>query len=78
MRQRKDDVCELERICYEAALPHRPGRGELRRRGRPGRYAVWSPMTAGDGNCVVDVGDDLGALLEKYHLSAERLCVLEC
>ena len=54
------------------------GEGSSAAAGGPGRYAVWSPMTAGDGNCVVDVGDDLGALLEKYHLSAERLCVLEC
>ena len=54
------------------------GEGGSAAAGGPGRYAVWSPMTAGDGNCVVDVGDDLGALLEKYHLSAERLCVLEC
>lgn len=53
------------------------GEGNSAAAGGPGRYAVWSPMAAGDGNCVVDVGDDLGALLEKYHLSAERLCVLE-
>lgn len=53
------------------------GEGSSAAAGGPGRYAVWSPMAAGDGNCVVDVGDDLGALLEKYHLSAERLCVLE-
>lgn len=46
--------------------------------GGPGRYAVWSPMSSGDGNCIVDVSDDLGALLEKYRLSSDRLCILDC
>ncbi len=46
--------------------------------GGPGRYAVWSPMSAGDGHCIIEVGDDLGALLGKYSLSSDRLCTLDC
>ena len=34
-------------------------------------------MSAGDGHCIVEVGDDLEALLGKYRLGADRLCVLE-
>lgn len=46
--------------------------------GGPGRYAVWSPMSAGDGHCIIEVGDHLGALLGKYSLSSDRLCTLDC
>lgn len=41
-----------------------------------GRYAVWSPMQGAKGHAIVEVGDDLTCLMERYHVPADRVCVL--
>lgn len=39
-----------------------------------GRYAVWSPMRNGDGHSVVEVGESLDELQQKYGIPADRIC----
>ncbi len=41
-----------------------------------GRYAVWSPLQGGRGHAIVEVGRDLEALMERYEIPTERVCVL--
>ncbi len=41
------------------------------------RYAAWSPMQSGEGHTVVEVGGDLAALMERYGVSADRVCTLK-
>lgn len=42
----------------------------------PGRYAVWSPLKGGQGHTVVEVGESLEKLMERYQIPAERVCLL--
>lgn len=41
-----------------------------------GRYAVWSPMRGSDSHQVVEVGEDLPALMQKYGICEDRICTL--
>lgn len=41
-----------------------------------GRYAVWSPLQSGTGHTVVEVGSDLGELMNRYGISDSRVCTL--
>lgn len=41
-----------------------------------GRYAVWSPLDGGQGHAVVEVGQELDALMDRYHIPSDRVCVL--
>lgn len=41
-----------------------------------GRYAVWSPVSNCDRHQVIEVGDNLEALVKKYNVPAERICVV--
>lgn len=41
-----------------------------------GRYAVWSPVSEGTGHQVIEVGEDLAALCEKYDVPPARVCSL--
>lgn len=41
-----------------------------------GQYAVWSPLRGGDGHTIIEVGDDLEELMERYRVPAERVCTL--
>lgn len=41
-----------------------------------GRYAVWSPLGGGEGHAIVEVGDDLADLMERYQVPADRVCTL--
>lgn len=42
-----------------------------------GRYAVFSPNKDQSGHQAIEVGSDLDALMAKYNIPAERICVLE-
>lgn len=42
-----------------------------------GRYAVWSPLQGGQGHGVVEVGQELDALMDHYRIPRDRVCVLE-
>ena len=55
-----------------AARPPAPGSGDP----PPGRYAVWSPLRGGEGHTIVEVGDNLAALMERYQISPELVCTL--
>lgn len=41
-----------------------------------GQYAVWSPVTNSTGHQVIEVSDDLEALMRKYSIPEERVCRL--
>lgn len=41
-----------------------------------GRYAVWSPMKNSNNHCVIEVGDNLDFLKNKYNISDDRICIL--
>ena len=41
-----------------------------------GRYAVWSPVSNGEGHQVIEVGEDLEFLMEKYNISQDKVCKL--
>lgn len=43
---------------------------------RPGRYAVWSPVREGPGHIIVEVGDELTPLTERYGVPADLVCAL--
>ncbi|MDR1310580.1 MAG: hypothetical protein LBK01_01705 [Burkholderiaceae bacterium] len=38
-----------------------------------GRYAVWSPVSNADSHQVVEVGDNLEVLAEKYKVSRDMV-----
>ena len=42
-----------------------------------GRYAVWAPMRGGNGHQIVEVGELLEPLMEKYHIPSTRVCKLD-
>ncbi len=39
------------------------------------RYAVWAPV-GGKNHRIVEISGDLPALMEKYNISQDRVCVL--
>lgn len=41
-----------------------------------GRYAVWSPITNSKNHQVIEVGENLEYLKNKYHIPEERVCRL--
>ena len=41
-----------------------------------GRYAVWAPITNSDRHQIVEVSDNLEALMQKYHVSNDRICTV--
>jgi len=41
-----------------------------------GRYAVWAPVPQSSRHQVVEVGDDIDALMQKYHVSEELVLTL--
>lgn len=41
-----------------------------------GRYAVWAPIRGCDRHQVIEVGQTLEVLMDKYHIPAERVCSL--
>lgn len=41
-----------------------------------GRYAVWSPVTNSDSHQIVEVGEDLKILMDKYGIPLERVCCI--
>lgn len=41
-----------------------------------GRYAVWSPVTNSTGHQVIEVGEDLELLSQKYNVPPERICTI--
>lgn len=41
-----------------------------------GRYAVWVPVPGSGRHQVVEIGDDLNRLLEKYSISADMVLKL--
>lgn len=41
-----------------------------------GRYAVWSPLSGSQGHTVVEVGQELDTLMDRYHIPCDRVCVL--
>lgn len=41
-----------------------------------GRYAVWLPVPDTDRHQVVEVGDDLAQLCEKYAVSTANICAV--
>ncbi len=43
---------------------------------RVGRYAVWSPLRNSKNHQVVEVSNDLTALIEKYKIPSERILTL--
>jgi hypothetical protein len=43
---------------------------------RVGRYAVWSPIAHAEGHRVVEVGEDIAALQQKYGVPPERVLLL--
>ncbi|MDE7280719.1 MAG: hypothetical protein K2N36_03135 [Ruminiclostridium sp.] len=42
-----------------------------------GQYAVWVPFNGDSHHKIVDVGEDLPALMKKYNISPERICILQ-
>jgi hypothetical protein len=42
-------------------------------RTRLGRYAVWSPVSNANRHQVIEVGEDLDALMRKYQVPKERV-----
>ncbi len=42
-----------------------------------GRYGVWIPSVAGDRHIIIEVGDDLGYLKNKYNIEEDGICVLK-
>ncbi len=42
-----------------------------------GRYGVWVPSISGDRHIIVEVGDNLGYLTEKYKIKEDSICVLK-
>lgn len=41
-----------------------------------GRYAVWAPITNSESHQIVEVGDDLETLVQKYHVTNDRICTV--
>lgn len=41
-----------------------------------GRYAVWAPIAGSDRHQIVEVGQDLGCLMQKYGVSVSDVCLL--
>lgn len=41
------------------------------------RYAVWAPSVTGNNHMVVEVGEDLKYLMEKYNIPQDSVCVFE-
>lgn len=41
-----------------------------------GQYAVWSPVTNSTGHQVIEVSDNLEALMNKYSIPQERVLSL--
>ncbi len=41
-----------------------------------GRYAVWSPLTNSQSHQIIEVGEDLDALMKKYSIPEGRVCRL--
>lgn len=41
-----------------------------------GRYAVWSPITNSKSHQVIEVGETLEYLRQKYHVPEDRICRL--
>lgn len=39
-----------------------------------GRYAVWSPVTNSESHQVIEVGDALDKLKQKYGIPDDRVC----
>lgn len=40
------------------------------------RYAVWSPAKNSHQHIIVEVGNDLDALCEKYSVKSDKVCRL--
>lgn len=40
------------------------------------RYAVWAPVCGMDRHQIVEVGDCIEPLMEKYGIPEENICVL--
>lgn len=40
------------------------------------QYAAWAPVAGSKGHQIVEIGDDLPMLMEKYHIPADRVCTL--
>lgn len=41
-----------------------------------GRYAVWSPLKGSKNHQVIEVGEELETLMQKYNIPEERVCRL--
>ena len=41
-----------------------------------GRYAAWVPIEGTARHQIVEIGDDLNYLTEKYRVPLERICTL--
>lgn len=41
-----------------------------------GRYAIWAPFPEAKNHQIVEVGNDLEALMKKYNIPSDRVCTL--
>lgn len=41
-----------------------------------GRYAAWAPISGCKNHQIVEISDGLAALMEKYNIPQDRVCVL--
>lgn len=41
-----------------------------------GQYAVWAPFEGDSHHKIVEVGEDLQALMSRYHIPPDRVCIL--
>lgn len=41
-----------------------------------GQYAVWAPIQGTSRHSIIEVGDYLDDLMQKYHISKDNVCKL--
>lgn len=41
-----------------------------------GRYAAWAPISGCKNHQIVEISDDLAALMKKYNIPQDRVCIL--